>query len=63
MTHPRPRRVTLTLACLGGLFALAACGQKGPLYMPPPPEAPPASLTTPPAVSPADSTAPTPDSP
>lgn len=29
------------------LMALAACGQKGPLYMPPP-DAPDASLTTPP---------------
>ncbi|MCC2595972.1 lipoprotein [Pusillimonas sp. MFBS29] len=37
---------------------LAACGYKGPLYMPPPPE-PDAELTTPPTPSslPADDTA------
>lgn len=29
------------------LAVLAACGYKGPLYLPPP-EAPPATLTTPP---------------
>lgn len=33
--------LTLTLT-------LGACGYKGPLYMPPPPPAPDASLTTPP---------------
>lgn len=33
------------------LTALTACGYKGPLYMPAPPPAPDASLTTPPSPS------------
>ena len=36
------------VASLALLSALAACGYKGPLYLPPPPP-PDASLTTPPA--------------
>lgn len=46
--HLPVRRAARLLACgliLGGLMA---CGYKGPLYLPPP-EAPPATLTTPPA--------------
>ena len=47
------------LACLSMVTMLAACGYKGPLYMPPPP-APDESLTTPPpsATLPADTSSP-----
>ncbi|HLV28668.1 MAG TPA: lipoprotein [Burkholderiaceae bacterium] len=42
-------RLGLRLAAGGVLISgLMACGYKGPLYHPPPPEAPPASLTQPP---------------
>ena len=35
-------------AALALLLALAGCGYKGPLYMPPPPPAPAETLTLPP---------------
>lgn len=38
-------------ATLGLTLMLAACGYKGPLYMPAPPPAPQESLTTPPSGS------------
>ncbi len=45
------------LAGLALLSTLAACGYKGPLYMPPPPP-PDESLTTPPTPAPAPAPAP-----
>jgi predicted small lipoprotein YifL len=40
MQHqPRPR-LWLTLTLVGVLALLAACGQKGPLYLPPPDDTP-----------------------
>ncbi|HLU00287.1 MAG TPA: hypothetical protein VKZ70_11155 [Burkholderiaceae bacterium] len=45
---PMPIRKSMRLmACGLMLGGLMACGYKGPLYLPPP-EEPPASLTTPP---------------
>ncbi|MEJ2693229.1 MAG: lipoprotein [Candidatus Thiodiazotropha sp.] len=39
--HCRPYRLLwLTIALLGALNLLAACGQKGPLYLPPAGEPP-----------------------
>ena len=46
----RPGRL---LAGLVVLATLAACGYKGPLYMPPPPPPPDESLTQPPTTAPA----------
>lgn len=43
------KRITQRIGCILGLvITLSACGYKGPLYMPPPPPAPDASLTEPP---------------
>jgi predicted small lipoprotein YifL len=39
--HHRPRtRLRLALVLIGTLTLLAACGQKGPLYLPTPDNAP-----------------------
>ncbi len=39
--HCWPRTLLwLVIALLGSLNLLSACGQKGPLYLPPPEEAP-----------------------
>lgn len=44
---PRIRQSARTVAGVLVLGSLLACGYKGPLYLPPP-EDPPAELTTPP---------------
>jgi predicted small lipoprotein YifL len=50
------RRLCRAIAGAALFSALAACGYKGPLYMPPPPPPPDAKLTAPPtpAALPAD---------
>jgi len=47
-TAARTTLVSRIVTSLALVSALGACGYKGPLYLPPPPEAPDASLTAPP---------------
>ncbi|MGE4368839.1 MAG: lipoprotein [Burkholderiaceae bacterium] len=44
-------------AAIAALGLLAGCGYKGSLYMPPPPQAPDATLTAPPQTTPVPSPA------
>ncbi|MYN12698.1 hypothetical protein GSY71_05995 [Pusillimonas sp. TS35] len=54
--HRRAAAITVRYVGAAGLLAgLAACGYKGPLYMPPPPPPPSATLTAPPDVVPESS--------